>query len=208
MARKTFGRDGSTVVVNEGSTVYAVRTDDDINSGGTSTGTVDHVASEVGHPDFEPVPGGQFNVTVDDDPNTVGQSYVDPTTINPRTGKPRRKRGPNKSKQGVIPTAVVTANLEKVLVNLHLMGAALLSEPELQIDQDEAALLSGAIAEVATAYNWAAVISPKTQATIDMGIALATVYGKRAMTIYHKHKRKGGPVRVQPIQAPQVQNVQ
>lgn len=200
MARKTFGRDGATIVVNDGATVYAVRSDDEFDAGKVGVPTVSD-ASEVRTTQFEPIADGSDDSTTDSDTNETGQpSYVDPTTITTPGKKPRRKRGPNKPKpSAVTATPLITANLEKVLLNLHLMGSALLQEPELQLDQDEAKLLADAVTEVATAYNWSAVISPKTQACVDMGIALATVYTKRAITIYHKHTRKGGPVRVQPI---------
>lgn len=199
MARKTFGRNGATIIVNDGATVYAERSDDGIDVV-EARSTTDDATSEVRVTDFEPIADGRDDSATDGDSNPVGQSkFVDPATIRlNKDGIPRKKRGRNKP-SGVPVAPIVTANLEKVLLNLHLMGAALLSEPELQIDQDEAKLLSDAIAEVATAYNWSAGISTRTQACIDMGIAVATVYTKRVLTVYHKHTRKPGPVRVQPI---------
>jgi hypothetical protein len=92
-----------------------------------------------------------------------------------------------------------------VLLNLHLMGSAMLAEPELIIDSDEAKLLADAIAEVARAYDFTAMLSAKAQAGIDMAIALATVYGGRTLRILARKKRPRASV--VNIQTPQPVNI-
>ncbi len=79
------------------------------------------------------------------------------------------------------------------------MGAAMLREPDIEITQDEAALLAEALKEVAGAYDFTAMLNPRTQAWIDLGIACTTVYGLRVLKIARKQK---GP-RIVTMQSPQ-----
>jgi len=76
------------------------------------------------------------------------------------------------------------------------MGAALLSEPTLEITEDEAELLAEAVKEVAKAYDFTQIFNPRVQALIDLGLVVMTVHGPRVVKIYHKHSHRQGSVTV------------
>jgi hypothetical protein len=135
--------------------------------------------------------------------------FVEPETIAER---PKRRGRPAGSKNKVTAQVapLIGANLQKILISMHTMGAALLAMPELEIDEDEAKLLADATANLAREYNITAILTPKAQAGIDFGIAVTTVYGTRLLAIYRKGKRK--PVVAMPMpqskpQAPAPQKV-
>lgn len=60
-------------------------------------------------------------------------------------------------------------------------------------------MLADAIQEVAAAYDFTTILSPKTQALVDLSIACATIYGPRAMVIMARPKKHApSPLRVMP----------
>lgn len=203
MARKTFGRSGETIVIDEPENRSVVQLingqhfDDNnvaIDGGGTYNGT------ELA---FESVGDGTVTGVAESDTGTdtsTESGYTDPATATaPRTKRKwTRRSGITKDGERKKVSQFLTTNLTSLLESLHSMGAALLNEPELNIDKDEAQLLNDALVKMATEYGFGAIISPKTQASIDMCIALGTVYGPRAMSIYRKHGKKQRPVAVMP----------
>lgn len=73
------------------------------------------------------------------------------------------------------------ADLEALLLSIHLMGAKLLSCPELELDDAEAKKLSDSIKNVAKYYP--VVISAKKIALFDLGATLTGIYGTRVIAI-------------------------
>jgi hypothetical protein len=217
MARKTFGRAGQIIVVpasgdSESISISEAELDgepvsidgdgrveilDSADQGDPSESIGDFVA--VGEPirtqsiRTDSIVASDRRADTDAD---TGPSYNDP--INATGKRPRKPRGPNKPKQASAEnTRIVSVQLEKVLFALHTMAAATLAEPELAIDEDEAKILAEAIEKVANAYNFSAMFSAKTQASVDLCIALVTVYGRRVMTIAkrpHKTVRNVTPI--------------
>jgi hypothetical protein len=192
MARKSFNQSGQPIIINDSSPTSVSGVAEQSADAGSDYGIADEVRFDAGiehntedgsvgedGSDFEPV-------------GEPARTYTEPTTATTATRKPRKPRGPNKNKASVNLT-FATANLEKVLYNMHAMGAALLLEPELEISEDEAKLLATAVGNVAVAYNISAIMSPKTQASIDLAIALVTVYGRRTMSILSRPKKVRGP---------------
>lgn len=193
MARKTFNKIGQSIVVDDGEAVS-------IGIIGELVANIDDTDGIVGNDDKQPAivepntdPGNDTTTDSEVGPGANTTGFVDPSTTTVRTKRKytRRNGGSERSTQNTAKTLVfATANLEKVLFNLHGMAAGLLAEPDLQIDKDEAKLLADAVTEVARAYDLSAVLSPKTQAVVDLSIALVTVYGQRAMKIVFKPKQR------------------
>ena len=196
MARRTFGPSGRVVDILDGAagqTVRIVETEPDRDD---QPSIEDHGVGGVELPAFEPV-GESVRVESESDAESesgTGATYTDPATASGgrrlnKDGTPRKRRGEGKqSKATPQDRSFVTANLEKVLYALHTMAAGLLAEPDLAIDEDESKLLAEAVEKVANAYNFTTLLSPKTQAGVDMIIALATVYGPRVIKIAKRPK--------------------
>lgn len=185
MARRTFGPSGKPITVIDSNTQHDIgeaqqptviddnpRTDANfvIVAGDGDGDTGDEVTSDSGPARSQPIKPGYT-------------TYTDPRTGETRQ---RRKRGtantPPRStgaSTAANSTAVITANLEKVLFNLHKMGAGLLNAPDFEITRDEAAILGEALKEVAAAYDFTAIFNPRVQAWVDFGIACTVVYGER-----------------------------
>lgn len=199
MARRTFGRDGSPITIREVTDAddaglarkpvaftepIAGNADDDGNEPGDDTGSDSESGSGAGTDSADEQDSVRvIKQTVFIDPATIGQPAADTGT---RTRKPR---GPNKPKANAGDTKAVVKTLERVLLGMHKMGAALLSEPELNIDEDEAAALAAAVAQIAAAYNFEAVLSPKVNAVIELATVAAMVYGPKIAIIVKRQKR-------------------
>jgi hypothetical protein len=197
MVRTTFGPSGKPITV-----IDSVA---ELDSREARSATV--IDDQPGAtPNFTVVSGDSDGDASDEVASDLGQTrYVDPATAQPRQ---RRKRGPNKPKQpgatttGTGSAPFITANLEKVLYNLHNVAAAMLSEPDWAISKDESAILAEAVKEVAAAYDFTALMNPRTQAWIDFGIACTAVYGSRIAKVI-KPRHRMAVVQPQPVQAPQ-----
>lgn len=118
-----------------------------------------------------------------------GIPVIDPTTIigEPDSGEPiRRKRGrPAGSRNGYStkPQAKQTnQDLTGILLSLHMMGAAILKVPELEIDATEAKRLGDAVSRVNELYG-GIMLSEKQAAWINLTFALGQVYGPRAVAL-------------------------
>lgn len=83
-------------------------------------------------------------------------------------------------------------DISDVLYSMHLMIAAGLKVPELEIDKDEAKKLGDAINEVAKHYT--VEFDPKHVAVFNLCMVVGGIYGPRALAIIHT--RKSGPVKV------------
>ncbi len=206
MARKTFGPSGRKIELTDDTAdnvTYTIVGEDE------PTANSDNHSGADGN--LESADTGSDREDTDTAGNLAGEAgkqsgdYTNPVnaTIPKRRGRPRgstnRKTAGTNTAAGAESTAFITANLEKVLYNLHKMGAGLLNVPELAIEQNEAALLAEAVKEVATAYDFSAILNPKTQAWIDFGIACTAVYGERVLYILHKPKRGPQVINAQPI---------
>jgi hypothetical protein len=183
MARKTFGRTGQSIVVDDGEAGQSSQFV--IVSESSADDRADEPIRIADDGDIEPA----SEADGDGDGARAGKTYTDPATATApkRRGRPKGYKNKPKIVENI---GLITANLEKVLFNLHVMGAGLLHEPDLAIDEDEAKLLANAVAQVATAYDFKAVLSQKAQAAIDMSIALATVYGPRVVKIATRPKQR------------------
>lgn len=107
------------------------------------------------------------------------------------TGK--RKRGrPRGSKGSAAPTKAARnhdlSGIESILVSLHAMAAAAIKIPELNLSEAEARTLVSATQEVARQYNVA--VSAKTAAWVNLGMAVGSIYGSRAVAIALKAKKE------------------
>lgn len=200
MARKTFGRDGQSITTDSGT----IESTGKPQSSDVIPGTDEHDRIAAGEPDgtegkteldFEPI--GEPLTTADSEPATT-----DPTTAE-RTKRKYTRRGTSSASSGK-PTggkasqAVLTANLEKLLMMGHSFASAMLKEPSLAIEKDEAEMLSEALKEVATAYDFKAILSPKTQALVDLALVAGTIYGPRLMLIAKQSKKHKPVVVIRP----------
>lgn len=108
--------------------------------------------------------------------------------------EPRKRRGrppgsTNKPRNDPPKAASdLVANLERLLLSIHIMGAAFLNWDELEIDADEARRLSDAIKEVGKHY--AMQVDPKKLALIELGVVCAGIYGPRCVTAWRSHKKE------------------
>jgi hypothetical protein len=91
--------------------------------------------------------------------------------------------------------------LEKLLLSIHTMGAALTHIPELVIDQNEARGIAEAAGEVLKFYpDWD--IPDKTIAWVNLAGTIGIVYGSRGIAIYNRlnrERRAQLPARVVPM---------
>lgn len=192
MARATFGRSGNKIIVADepaNDTIGIVEVepvDDGPESIDSDTGN-DFGFEGIAGGDFEPVAEPIRTIPITGAEPQPG--FTDPTTAAGTGKKPRKPRGPNRPKDGTTSaqnTRVLTAQLDALLFAAHTMAATMLHEPLLSISEDESKVLAEAIEKMANAYNLSAILSPKTQATIDLCIALGTVYGPRVMMLRSK----------------------
>jgi hypothetical protein len=116
---------------------------------------------------------------------------VDPATAEYQsTGTgPKRRGRPKGSKNQSIQKATNLEGLESILLSLHMMGAALLTCPELVIEAAEAKRLSSAIAQVAAQYPEIE-LAPKMVAWVNLILVLGAVEGTRVIAIANRVKRE------------------
>jgi hypothetical protein len=129
-----------------------------------------------------------------------GGTGGDGITSGKRRGRPRGSKNRTDPATSKTPQNIAE-NLETLLLSVHLMGAAFLKCPELELSQPEAEKLAGAVREVAKHYN--VVVNPKTLALIELSTTGAMIYGTRGVAIYKRltaeAKPKPVPGRVQTI---------
>ncbi len=87
-------------------------------------------------------------------------------------------------------------SITDVLYSLHLMGAEILSVPELKLDKDEAKKLGDAIAEVAKHYSVS--FDPKKVAIFNLFSTAGLIYGTRLYAVRERRKTEVKP----PLQKP------
>lgn len=144
-----------------------------------------------------------------------GIPTVEPSEINGSSDAPKRGRGRPKGSTGnkgggtganqyTKAKSQAATDLSGILMSLHLMGAAFLKVPELELDQDEAKRLSDAVNRVQSEYNMP-ILDPKTLAWINLAMVAGGVYGPRfAAHSIRKKKEKaqkngGQVIDAQPI---------
>lgn len=84
------------------------------------------------------------------------------------------------------PRKVNINGVEKILLSIHTVMAAMAGEPEFNIEEEEAKRLSAAIAAVGEEYQ--IILDPKTAAWIELGKVCGTIYGPRAINIWMRQK--------------------
>jgi hypothetical protein len=198
MARRTFGPAGRIIEVVESEVRKPVAFEEPISGSDAEPDRLNDgndSGNEAGEGiAFEPV-GATLRTEPIAEPESRTEStgYTDPrTATGPRLNKdgtPRKPRGSAKQAGTSENARFVAGYLEKALFSMHVMAAAMLSEPDLCIDEAEAKILADALEKVAVAYNFSTLLSPKAQASIDLTIALVTVYGSRVMKIARKQRR-------------------
>lgn len=193
MARRTFGPAGKSIAIVDNSNEQSVGKDEPVTAvtdNSRANGDIEN-SSGIGNRE-------DSGETGNDSEQTGKPEFADPATAVVPKRRGRKPGGKNKPRAGSSQASaeIVTANLEKVLFNLHKMGAGLLNEPDIAIEKEDAALLAEAVKEIATAYDFTAMMNPKTQAWIDLSIACTAVYGERVMKIMRKHGKRDNVVSI------------
>lgn len=143
----------------------------------------------------ERTPGDDGGIIIDNSlklSDDIGETIP---TLNPAeiiipgdtVGNEPRRRGRQKgsrNKQSAKPSKESEQDLTGLLLSIHLMGAALLKTPELALTPDEAEQLGKAVARVNAEFG-VQIMSPKMAAIVNLTIVAGTVYGPRAVAIYH-----------------------
>ena len=119
---------------------------------------------------------------------------------------PRKRKGRPKGSRNASPSTEKTqntliANLESLLLSVHFMGAKILEVPEIELDEQEAKMLSDCLRKVAEFYPVS--LSPKRMAMAELAICAGTIYGPRIVTIYKKAPKGPKLVPSQPQQTQQ-----
>lgn len=105
------------------------------------------------------------------------------------SGEPRRRgRKPGSRNKAARPSKENTQDLTGLLLSIHLMGAAFLKTPELALTPDEAEQLGTAVARVNAEFG-VQIMSQKMAAIVNLTIVAGTIYGPRAVTIFHEKKK-------------------
>ena len=107
-----------------------------------------------------------------------------------RTRKPRSDAGVRKGprRRGAA-EAESAQNLAGILLSLHMMAAALLQTPELEITQEESVRLGAAIAHVNDLYG-GLILPEKAAAWIQLIMVAGTIYGPRVIVISARKSKK------------------
>lgn len=112
----------------------------------------------------------------------------EPGTATNHDGKPKRRGRPpgsrNRPREEKTPENL--GDLKALLLSVHFMGAKMLSAPELELSEEEAAKLSGAITNVAKYYSMT--IDPKKMAIIQLAFCMGGIYGPRIKAMTSKSK--------------------
>src|SRR5271165_5607079 len=98
-------------------------------------------------------------------------------SIDRRTLRGRRKSGTDSEAKKSNDLGLSFLNIEDLLFSIHLMGAEILSVPELELDKGEAKRLADAIHEVGKHH--AMTFDPKKLAYFNLAVVMAGVYGLR-----------------------------
>lgn len=209
MVRTTFGPTGNAIRI--------IEHDTDIDDGeARQTTIIDDQPGTV--PNFAVVDGdsdGEDSGEIGDD---SGADYrprtIDPATAatSARTGRPKRKYTKRTGTANAATartatdaataekTAFITGNLEKVLYNLHVMGATLLNTPQLKRSTTDCAMLAEALKDVAAAHDFEKVINPKYMAWVQLCVVLIIVYFGEDISelIFGKKPKRGTMTVMQP----------
>lgn len=105
------------------------------------------------------------------------------------TGKRKRGRPPGSGRKAGQAKKTNSASLEGIegmLLSIHLMGAAMLSVPELALTESEAKKMSQAIARVAELYDFG--MSEKMLAWSNLMLCFGGIYGTRAFAYSNRMK--------------------
>ncbi len=111
------------------------------------------------------------------DPGAPFGRHADGT---PRKRRPYSPRGTG-AKTATEKSTVSVRGIEKLLYSIHQMGAAMLSAPELELDEKESRDLANAIRDVQEHYSVS--ISPKAEAWANLAVVAVGLYGTRAVAI-------------------------
>lgn len=169
--------------------------------------------AEGGNPDPETDDG--VPVTVSDDGEIIYRSddagipTVNPSEVSGSSDAPRRRGRQKGSKNRSGGTGAnqyntykkqAATDLSGILMSLHMMGAAFLKVPELELDQKEAERLSDAVNRVQAEYN-IPILDPKTMAWINLAMVAGGVYGPRIVAHSLRTKREKREGKAQTIDA-------
>ncbi len=134
-----------------------------------------------------------------------GIPTVEPTSIPRGSDEPKRGRGrPKGSSTGAAASGSARAteketsqDLTAILLSTHMMLAAFLQVPELELDANEAKRLGDAVARVNKLYG-GFMLSEKSMAWINLMMAGGAVYGPRVVAygVRAKKERKKEPVTI------------
>jgi hypothetical protein len=127
------------------------------------------------------------------DPGTESGKYGFKPDGTPR-GKPGRKPGASgpRASSGKSGGKAASSNqsvdgIARILFSLHQMAAVGLKVPEMALDPKEAQVLGQAIADVQSHYDFD--VSAETTIWVNLVMALGSVYGPRAVLIYHRKQK-------------------
>src|SRR4029077_18805622 len=116
------------------------------------------------------------------------------------SGKRRGRPKGSRNASGKQSSKEVSQDLTSLLFSAHLMLAALVKIPELKIDESEAKIMADAVARVNKEFG-VQIMSPKTAALVNLGMATVTVYGPRVVAVVNNAKmKKKGTATAQTIQ--------
>jgi hypothetical protein len=154
---------------------------------------------ELGNPGENLVTGSD-DLGLDSAPTIGGIPVTNPAAGgHTATDAPRKRGRPAGSGTKSAPKEKATASsikgIEKLLYSLHIGVSSLTGIDELKIDKEESALMSEALAEVASHYNVA--VDPKVLAWLGFAGVMGTIYGPRigAWKMRRSAEKKGTPVR-------------
>lgn len=178
---------------------------------GGESGNLNGIGSEIrdseSGPDTGTDTGGETGTGIFQDPGTLKGVYIDS-----ESGEPKKRRGrPPGSGKGKTPgssspkskTVPTLIGIEKILLSMHMMGAAMIGVPELQLSEDESKQLADSIERVAALYDMG--MSEKAIAWSQLLMVAGATYGPRIFAYQLRTKAESAAEKkskVQPISGP------
>lgn len=203
MANRTLRRSYSGVKGSEGDSTLDIRSGDDSNAGIDGSIAEDEQPTNGDGEHNEPNSNSAGRVSyVEIDPDKLGEYINGGGATDGGDSGTRKRRGRKPGSKNRTAAKKAEDSVAPFLMMAHQWAAVFLKTPEIMLSQDEAKQLSDAYTNFCE-YHEIPVMSDKRMSEVNMIIALAMVYGPRAIAVRNRLREEAQAKRaknVTPIQ--------